>query len=305
MRRRDPGVPSDLSAITDSNAAVIPSMWRAPADGYGGTRNNQSNYRAAVSYMTGRHAIKIGLTLQQQWRINSSDHNNSVNYTFNNGVPNELTQYAEPARFAERVNYNLGLYAQDQWTVRRLTLNLGLRADFLNSQVDPQHLPAGPFIGERDFRRSTTCPIGRTCPRDWVWRTTCSATARPRSRPRSPGKSGRVVHDRARRQPGGVDGQQHHTLLDRQEWELYARLRPDPGHRERRVRIHERPQVRPDDRGHEVRRGLDQRLRRSAVQLGSEPRRPAPALSPRYRLRRLLPPMVRQLQRVHLARTSP
>ena len=158
MRRRDPGVPADLSAIIDTDPNVIPSQWRAPADGYGGTRNNQSNYRAAVSYVTGRHAIKFGLTLQQQWRINGSDHNNSVNFTFNNGVPTGLTQFAEPARFAERVNHNLGLYAQDQWTVKRLTLNLGVRADFLNSQVDPQHMPAGLLVGQRDFQAIENVP---------------------------------------------------------------------------------------------------------------------------------------------------
>jgi hypothetical protein len=158
MRRRDPGVPADLSAITDTAPTVIPSQWRAPADGYGGTRNTQSNYRAAVSYVTGRHAIKLGLTLQQQWRINSTDHNNSVNYSFTNGVPTGLTQFAEPATFAERVNYNIGLYAQDQWTVKRLTLNLGVRADFLNSQVGAQHLPAGLLIGERDFPAIESVP---------------------------------------------------------------------------------------------------------------------------------------------------
>jgi hypothetical protein len=155
-RRRDPGVASDLSAITDRN--LIPSTWRAPADGYGGTRNNQSNYRAAVSYVTGRHAFKFGLTLQHMWRVTGADHNNSVNYTFNTGAPTELTQFAEPATFSERVNYNLGLYAQDQWTVRRLTLNLGLRADFLNSQVDAQHLPAGLLIGERNFAAIKNVP---------------------------------------------------------------------------------------------------------------------------------------------------
>ncbi len=109
-------------------------------------------------YVTGRHAIKLGLTLLRQWRINGSEHNNSVNHTFNNGVPTGLTQFAEPATFAERVNYNLGLYVQDQWTVKRLTLNLGVRADFLNSQVDAQHVPAGPLIGERNFQEIENVP---------------------------------------------------------------------------------------------------------------------------------------------------
>ena len=73
-------------------------------------------------------------------------------------MPTRVTQFAEPLRFSERVNYNLGLYAQDQWRIRRVTLNLGVRADFLNTQVDAQRLPAGPFIGERDFTEVDNVP---------------------------------------------------------------------------------------------------------------------------------------------------
>ena len=94
--RRDPDVPANLSAITESSTGFT---WRAPTGGFGGTRNNQSNYRAAVSYVTGTHAAKVGLTLMQQWRVVGNDRNNGVNYTFFNGVPSRLTQFAEPITF--------------------------------------------------------------------------------------------------------------------------------------------------------------------------------------------------------------
>jgi hypothetical protein len=153
---RDPGASADLPAITESSSGFA---WRAPPGGYGGTRNNQSNYRAALSLLMGAHTVKVGLTLLQQWRITGTDHNDSVNYTFlaanpddlTTAVPIRLAQFAEPATFRERVNYNLGLYAQDQWTLDRLTLNLGVRADFLNAQVDAQTLPAGRFTAARAF----------------------------------------------------------------------------------------------------------------------------------------------------------
>jgi hypothetical protein len=153
--RRERGLPADVSAITESSTGFT---WRAPTAGFGGTRNNQSNYRAAVSYVTGRHATKFGLTLMQQWRIVGNERNNGVNYTFLNGVPSGLTQFVEPITFHERVNYNLGLYAQDQWTINRLTLNLGVRADFLNAQVDAQSLPAGPLIAAREFGEIRNVP---------------------------------------------------------------------------------------------------------------------------------------------------
>ncbi len=156
--RRDRDVPANVSAITESSTGFT---WRAPTGGFGGTRNNQSNYRAALSYVTGTHAAKVGLTLMQQWRIVGNDRNNGVNYTFFNGAPSRLTQFAEPIRFHERVNHNLGLYAQDQWTVNRLTLNLGVRADFLNAQVDAQSEPAGPLIAARAFDAIKNVPNWR------------------------------------------------------------------------------------------------------------------------------------------------
>ena len=111
-----------------------------------------------MSYATGTHAAKIGLTLMQQWRVVGNERNNGVNYTFFNGAPSSLTQFAEPITFRERVNYNLGLYAQDQWTINQLTLNLGVRADFLNAQVDAQSLPAGPLIAAREFGEIRNVP---------------------------------------------------------------------------------------------------------------------------------------------------
>ena len=146
--RRDRAAPATLSAITESSTGF---SWRAPTGGFGGTRNSQSNYRGAMSYVTGTHSVKVGFTLIRQWRVVGNDRNNGVNYTFFNGVPNRITQFAEPTIFRERVNDNLGLYAQDQWARGRLTLNLGMRADFLNSQVDEQSLPAGRLIPARSF----------------------------------------------------------------------------------------------------------------------------------------------------------
>jgi hypothetical protein len=163
---RDSGASDTLPSITESSSNFT---WRAPAAGFGGTRNNQSNHRASLAYVSGAHALKAGLTLLHQWRITGNEHNGSVNYTFQATIPGDLasaqptrlTQFAEPAKFSERVNYNLGLYVQDQWTLRRLTLNLGARADFLNAQVNAQRLPAGLLIGERDFAPVKNVPNWR------------------------------------------------------------------------------------------------------------------------------------------------
>src|SRR5262249_26306484 len=44
-----------------------------------------------------------------------------------------------------KLKMDLGLFAQDQWTLRKLTLNLGIRFDYLNAYVPDQVRPAGQF----------------------------------------------------------------------------------------------------------------------------------------------------------------
>ena len=55
-----------------------------------------------------------------------------------------LTQYATPYELQNRFKHDLGIYAQDQWAVGRLTLNLGLRYEYFNGYVPAQNLPGTP-----------------------------------------------------------------------------------------------------------------------------------------------------------------
>ncbi len=104
-----------------------------------------------------------------QWRLSTQEPNNSVTLQLRNtaacqsagiecGAPFQITQYATPIEFQEHVNYNMGIFAQDQWTFKRLTANYGVRLDFLNASVDPQSLPAGPFTPARNFEGVPNVP---------------------------------------------------------------------------------------------------------------------------------------------------
>jgi len=127
---------------------------------------SESNQRGSVSYITGSHAVKVGFTTQEAWHHAWYDDNGPaagigpgiVSYTFLNGLPSSVTQYAEPVTFSERLKVNLGLYAQDQWTVKRLTLNLGLRYDYFNAFVPAQNLTAGPYVPARSYDEVTCVP---------------------------------------------------------------------------------------------------------------------------------------------------
>jgi hypothetical protein len=102
--------------------------------------------------------FKTGLFLQQGWRRHANDVNGDMNYTFLNGVPTQVTLWATPIVLRERLKANVGVYGQEQWTIRRLTLNLGVRFDYLNSFVPEQHLPAGRSVPARDFAEVPCVP---------------------------------------------------------------------------------------------------------------------------------------------------
>src|SRR5207247_6143356 len=68
-------------------------------------------------------------------------------YSFRAGVPISLTEYASPVLTGEvKIRSDLGVFAQDQWTVHRLTFNLGLRYEYHRTKADPIDTLAGPLV---------------------------------------------------------------------------------------------------------------------------------------------------------------
>ena len=109
-------------------------------------------YRAAVSLITGAHAFKFGIgdisgsTVERDWD------NNPVSYRFNNGVPNQITMRAYPLEFAIDVNHQFGAFAQDRWTINRLTVNAGVRLDWFKNTFPAQSIGPSPLAPTRNIQ---------------------------------------------------------------------------------------------------------------------------------------------------------
>jgi hypothetical protein len=90
----------------------------------------QTAWRGAMSYVTGAHNIKVGYQ-----GYFSAVHNGRVpnhtqlRYTFNNQVPISVSYFLSPRWDQHDRVETTGLYAQDQWTVGRLTLQGAVRYD--------------------------------------------------------------------------------------------------------------------------------------------------------------------------------
>ena len=126
--------------------------WGNYPNTYGHNASHNFNARFAASYVTGSHAIKAGFTFMHLWAWTSSDVvNNGMTLQLRNGVPTQVTVFATPFSFYELLNANYGLFVQDQWTHKRLTVNAGVRFDALENIVPAQAIGPGPQVPTRNL----------------------------------------------------------------------------------------------------------------------------------------------------------
>jgi hypothetical protein len=111
------------------------------------------SYRGSASYVTGSHAAKVGFTLLYgAYRSEMVDFLGNVNFTTVNGVPSQVTFLGNPISSNNRIRPNLGLYAQDQWTLKNMTINAGVRFDHFRSDYPDQNVPPTQWVPvARDF----------------------------------------------------------------------------------------------------------------------------------------------------------
>jgi hypothetical protein len=146
-----------LIPVTEQGGAVPGLLYR----GVGLYSANQPYQRtlgvtlpfgASVAYVTGSHSAKFGVYNVTAIRDSRVDDNVAhLSYRFLNGVPNQLTQRATPLDRSERQRMDLGIFAQDRWTVNRLTLSYGVRFDHFESYFPAQTLGPALLVPNRNL----------------------------------------------------------------------------------------------------------------------------------------------------------
>jgi hypothetical protein len=144
-----PGAP--LSSVLEQSTNL---RYRASAGGGSNTGTTLSRTifgRVSTSYVTGAHALKVGFNYgsgsQRQHRVSIDS---PMDFRFNNGVPNRLTLRATPIDVNADINADHGLFAQDRWTVNRMTVTLGLRYDYLHISYPETRVGPGEFAPARN-----------------------------------------------------------------------------------------------------------------------------------------------------------
>ena len=112
-------------------------------------------YRAAMSYVTGTHAFKVGFNRTHGFLEEYQYAMNPVSYRFNTvaGVTtaNQITMTNRPYTAISNMDNDLGIFAQDRWTMDRITLNLALRYDVFQTSFPEQTVGPAPLVPSRNI----------------------------------------------------------------------------------------------------------------------------------------------------------
>ena len=123
---------------------------------WGGRYPDRFNMMGALSYITGSHNIKGGVQYNWGPYVNTRETNADLQQVYAGTTapftnPVSVTIYNTPLRYQEKLNADIGLFIQDSWALNRLTINTGLRWEYLSHEVAEQQSGAGRFVGERNF----------------------------------------------------------------------------------------------------------------------------------------------------------
>jgi hypothetical protein len=103
-------------------------------------------WTGTASYVTGTHSLRMGyqhtlMTDDRTWMTN----NQNLTYRFSDGVPNQLTESISPWVNNARAGWD-GLFVQEQWTHKRLTLQGAVRFDRAASWFPAQQEGPSRFL---------------------------------------------------------------------------------------------------------------------------------------------------------------
>ena len=149
-----PSVNPNVSPVQDTGTGIM--------SGNSVNRNSQTslqhNGKAVLTYVTGSSSLKTGGQWFSGSRTGYVTTSNDAVYVLRNGVPQAITQQTTPLVSKETLKLNLGLFVQEQYTLHRMTLNAGLRFDYLNEFIPAQHLDAVRYAPALDYPEIDNVP---------------------------------------------------------------------------------------------------------------------------------------------------
>jgi hypothetical protein len=140
-----------------AGTSKITGAWNNPADHFSVMRT----FSGAANYVTGSHAFRFGGSVTQgDWRLVRQVTGDIQPIEFTNGVPTAATLRL-PTDRRNGIKADTGIFAQDRWTVSRITMNLGLRYDWFIGETQESDVLASRINAGQHFGK---CPDGKNNP---------------------------------------------------------------------------------------------------------------------------------------------
>jgi hypothetical protein len=145
-REREGNATRDLIRVTDTGAQSGLSNFTYRSMNWNENHAFVPRWKASAAYVTGAHSFKVGTQgfVQVQDNLNYTN-NQAISYTFLNGSPRSLVMSGgNPTQYKSTVVSN-ALYAQEQWTLGRLTLQGAVRYEFAKGKYPEQTFGGTPY----------------------------------------------------------------------------------------------------------------------------------------------------------------
>jgi hypothetical protein len=284
----------NMISVTEQSSGLIYRSYAAtPSGGLNNTVVPNYTYRVAASYVTGTHTFKTGWNDTFGYLQANNYAYQPISYTFLNGTPTSLTEYAAPFTTLQNEDHDFGAFAQDTWRMNRATITGALRYDWFKTSFPAQAVGAGPSLVGLASRNISFPETDDLNWKDLTYRMGMVYDLR------GDGKS--AVKVAANKY---LLAEQHHPRVDRLEQELRRRLQPgkpvgsEPRRKRRRqLRADRQQRIRHGGSRRDLRSGSADGLGTPAEQLGVLRGNPAAAAGAHGRGNQLLPAHLAELPR--------
>ena len=135
------------------------TLRTAPPSGINNYFQPARTLSGSLSYVTGSHNFKTGIL----WKWGHSQQVSEPSQAglvqrYRNGLPDAVDVSASPFNTDSVLDADLGVYVQDSWTIRRLTVSPGVRFEYFAGGIAATSMGAGRFLPARSAPASSPVP---------------------------------------------------------------------------------------------------------------------------------------------------